>query len=719
MDDLLALMGSDNEDDAISSDHNTKQASREPSHQVEDIASRKNKTITSRNSQSAPSQSTTPSNGAAAGSIDPYTKIRIVQRRTGKVELVDLLAPFQFVTTAGLANMNKAQISALITHPSNNNDSESPSGRSSMASMGIVFSNSGTRMSKNGRAFSIITLGDLHTGPTVSIFLFGHAYSDFTTKIQTGSVIAVVGSSIMPSRQGGETRISLSVNDIQQLILVGKAVDYGTCAGEDTRKNYSNNGQGHSNVKAKCKSYVDLRLGRFCKFHKKKQLQSQGGAKKHSHTGVKKNMTFMQGMRAETDMRKVAMARMASRGSINQSIPSNNMTIVMPGMGTVVAAHVGTSGTKYNSLTSSNKSHQRGALGGSKALEQALGMSNVNFGIGTMAAPANKSMQRAPKQMSISNTSTTARRTTPAAGQIGLKVSSSGISNPYLSKTTVVPVNRNVSQPTQSLATNDILGQVLAPHRRSATHAPLTKSNPEKRKRNLVHMKGMNGQVQVPKPNTLFNQAVAPNSYNSTPYIAQIQPITPSPQQKSAMREQQKALAERLKHGKTSANIHKIMHKSKSKSDSSSGPPDLDSILGMVPLSDEKRASVLEAKSKYSLEADAESYAKSRKVISELEKQEAKHDKIQARKTQAVSGTTPGSTGTTKIVSEYKCLTCKKITQYTPLLCISANHKVKIKREIKKQESTIDKRLNLKTRSADDGGMILGAGLEWSEWGGK
>jgi len=168
MDDLLALMGSDNEDDTIISGYNIKAASREPSHQVEDTASsRKNRTTTSRNSQSAPSQSTTQSNGAAAGSIDPFTKIRIVQRRTGKVDLVDLLAPFQFVTTAGLANMNKAQISALITHPSNNNDSDSPSGRSSMASMGIVFSNSGTRMSKNGRAFSIITLGDLHTGPTV------------------------------------------------------------------------------------------------------------------------------------------------------------------------------------------------------------------------------------------------------------------------------------------------------------------------------------------------------------------------------------------------------------------------------------------------------------------------------------------------------------------------------------------------------------------------
>jgi minichromosome maintenance protein 10 len=48
--------------------------------------------------------------------------------------------------------------------------------------------------------------------------------------------------------------------------------------------------------------------------------------------------------------------------------------------------------------------------------------------------------------------------------------------------------------------------------------------------------------------------------------------------------------------------------------------------------------------------------------------------------------------------------------------CIREKHKVKRKREIKKQENTAQKRMNLKNRSVDDGGLVLGAGLEWSSW---
>ena len=100
-----------------------------------------------------------------------------------------------------------------------------------MATMGIIFTNSGTRISKNGRAFSILTLGDLHTGPTISIFLFSHAYSDFTTKIKPGAVVAIVAGSIMPPKgnYGGGTTLAMNVNDIPQASKAGEAMDYGDC----------------------------------------------------------------------------------------------------------------------------------------------------------------------------------------------------------------------------------------------------------------------------------------------------------------------------------------------------------------------------------------------------------------------------------------------------------------------------------------------------------
>lgn len=108
---------------------------------------------------------------SATGTIDPLTKIRIVARRTSRVELVDLLSPYQFHNTAVLAFMSKYDIANLITQPlslNNIDQSGGVGGKTSMATMGIVFTNSGTRISSNnGRAFTIITIGT-----NTYIFLF-------------------------------------------------------------------------------------------------------------------------------------------------------------------------------------------------------------------------------------------------------------------------------------------------------------------------------------------------------------------------------------------------------------------------------------------------------------------------------------------------------------------------------------------------------------------
>lgn len=105
--------------------------------------------------------------------------------------------------------------------------------------------------------------------------LFGQAYSKFTTIIQPGTVLAVLGSNILPSKQGDsskrsvtQTRITLSVRDTNQLVLVGKALDYGLCSGMTNKREYPSNnryggkGFGGDNEKVRCKNYVDLRMGR-------------------------------------------------------------------------------------------------------------------------------------------------------------------------------------------------------------------------------------------------------------------------------------------------------------------------------------------------------------------------------------------------------------------------------------------------------------------------
>eukprot|EP00557_Chaetoceros_sp_GSL56_P011112 CAMPEP_0176480900 /NCGR_PEP_ID=MMETSP0200_2-20121128/2527_1 /TAXON_ID=947934 /ORGANISM="Chaetoceros sp., Strain GSL56" /LENGTH=720 /DNA_ID=CAMNT_0017877057 /DNA_START=214 /DNA_END=2376 /DNA_ORIENTATION=+ len=665
----------------------------------------------------------------ATGSVDPLTKIRIVQRLTSKFDLMDQVAPYQFHTTTILASMNKIQLSDLITHPSNNSEDDSPSGRTCMATMGIVFSNSGTRISKNGRAFSIVTIGDLHTGPTVSIFLFGNAYSKFSTKIQVGCVIAVLGSSIMSGRNGGETRISLSINEINQVMLVGKAMDYGICNGVDIRKNNSSFGEREGTRTVKCKNYVDLRLGCFCKYHQKQQVKNHGSSLATASKIKSKSMTLMQSLKSDAVMRQRAMTSMAHHSS---NIQANPMNIVIPGMGPVLAA-------KGNNL--SNGIHRgsqplghlsnRGGLGNSKELVNALAQSNfVGSEVDRKLSSSLSRSFRAPKHMQLSNNAMLQKVKEQTNKNIGLKESSTGINNPYVKRdtytngTSLKIIPKTFSSKLSQQSNNDVLGNALA----STNHqsrSKLSKGNQSSnsgrndtfvnRKRKLVHMEGMDGQVLVPKPSALFRQSASSehnSAYRTTPPQLPAT-ISPSLERKEMLMEQQKKLAKMLK-GQDKVNGKR---NSTTACGSVTSSADLDMILGVAPLSSDQRARILDAKSKFSDEARAESFAKSRQAITELEKKETSHEKRQSRKTKPHTGA--NASGSAIIILGYKCLTCNKITTQRPSHCITMRHKVKQVRDIKKHERASEKRLKLKSRSPEDGGMILGSGLEWSGWKGR
>jgi minichromosome maintenance protein 10 len=607
-----------------------------------------------------------------------------------------------------------------------------------MATMGIVFSNSGTRISKTGRAFSIVTLGDLHTGPTVSVFLFGNVYSKFSTKIQVGSVVAVLGSSIMPARNGGETRICLSINDTQQIVLVGKSMDYGTCSGVDIRKNNSSFGQSEGTKTVKCKNYVDLRLGCFCKYHQKQQLRNQAvGVNKHlsltSANKKKKGMTVMQTLKSDAVMHQKAMTSMANLSS-NQSKASNVMNIVMPGMGPVVTVHDNylNNHSIHGARPFGNLS-SRGGLVKSKDLEKALALSNIGPEMNRKLSSSLNSSLRAPKHLLLSNKSSSQKVNELRNGNIGLKESTTGINNPYVKsctyKSTLVTNPKLSTKPSQPSNNNDVLGHALASvsqdkkGRNGKNHAF------ENRKRNLVHMEGMDGQVPIPKPSALFRQQaplLQQNIGHRTTLPQQPVAVSPSPEQREMLMERQKELAQVLKRQGT-VNCSKscpIKSKSRSSISMSKASPvesrsvtsssDLDMILGVAPLSTEQRKLVLDAKSKFSDEAKAESFAKSRQAITELEKKETCHEKRQSRKNNQRTDMNPS--GSAIIILEYKCLTCKKVTKQRPSHCITMRHQVKFVRDIKKHERASEKRLNLKSRSPEDGGMVLGSGLEWTGW---
>ena len=90
--------------------------------------------------------------------------------------------------------------------------------------------------------------------------LFGQAYAKFTTALKPGHVAVFVGMNLMPTKDnyGKETRISFSINDVDQVVLVGKALDYGVCSSRVV----TSGGNGRS-----CSKYVDLRIGKYCQYH--------------------------------------------------------------------------------------------------------------------------------------------------------------------------------------------------------------------------------------------------------------------------------------------------------------------------------------------------------------------------------------------------------------------------------------------------------------------
>jgi hypothetical protein len=230
---------------------------------------------------------------ASTNTLDPISKIRITSRKISRAEQVDMLSPYQYHSSVTLASMNNQTLGSLIVTTrasSMDNKSSGVTGKTNMATIGVVLSASGTKMSSKGASFFAISIGELHTGPAVSILVFGEAYSAHVGKISNGQVIAIIASTILPPKAGtGETRITLTIRDVAQLVVIGTAQDYGLCSGTDTRKI---NGVMET---VRCKMHVDKREGCFCKVHNKNNHQVNGGM---AHWKRNK-MTFVQSLKDE------------------------------------------------------------------------------------------------------------------------------------------------------------------------------------------------------------------------------------------------------------------------------------------------------------------------------------------------------------------------------------------------------------------------------------
>ena len=227
-----------------------------------------------------PSMQPSPAPTAAeklALSVDDRVGIRMINRKISGLDLMNLITDHPYHSPATLCASSLANLNRMLADPAAVIDAATVCGKTSLVTVGLVFSNSGTRVASSGNAFCNLQIGNLNTGPTVSLLLFGSCYSKYCRTLKAGKVVALVNPRLLPSKNGGaakDTSITLTVNDESQLILVADARDFGFCKAMVRGKNQA--GAWVSNGKA-CHHFVDTRVGLYCAQHRRQQEQQKGG----------------------------------------------------------------------------------------------------------------------------------------------------------------------------------------------------------------------------------------------------------------------------------------------------------------------------------------------------------------------------------------------------------------------------------------------------------
>jgi hypothetical protein len=231
-------------------------------------------------------------------------------------------------------------------------------------------------------------------------------------------------------------------------------------------------------------------------------------------------------------------------------------------------------------------------------------------------------------------------------------------------------------------------------------------------------MSGFNGTVSVPKASGLFAGGPAVQSSAYARADARFQPKQRDEAKKQMIAQQQKEVAAKLREqtqrSEGSSNAKGITKsgggRAQPKAAADSRQAQRDSLFGSGPMNDADKERITNKKSRFSNEADAEEYAKSRRIVSELENEESKKE-FKASKSNKLQGKGNGTGTAGSIKTEYFCQTCKQRLQL--LGCYNAGH-LKVDRTIHAAKSIGEKRLTLSAKHADDGGLKLGSGLEWS-----
>jgi hypothetical protein len=115
---------------------------------------------------------------------------------------------------------------------------------------------------------------------------------------------------------------------------------------------------------------------------------------------------------------------------------------------------------------------------------------------------------------------------------------------------------------------------------------------------------------------------------------------------------------------------------------------------------------VRNAKSRFASEIEAEQYAASRQKVIELEKLEERQETKAKHKSKEEDHK--------RLSKEWRCQSCGQSYSILPKHCYRAGHQVHLVRSIRTDRTKEESRTLLHTKRSDDGGLQLGAGLEWS-----
>lgn len=650
MDDLLALFDEDEKieqqeqdlPDTRTSECLSRETTRKEKSRQEKIANDPVRSAT-RQASSKPTSTTSALQESLSSTGDAKLGLRMKNRLVSGSELLDILS-LNYHSPASLAVKSLTDLNQLLIEPAAIVNSATVVGNAAIVTAGVVFSNSGTRMSSAGNAYCVLSIGNLQTGPVVSVFCFGNAYRRVVQAANAGKVVCVQHPRILgPGKQPSKTALTLSVNDESKILIVADARDYGRCQGRNRGKDPVT-GKWVDTAK-RCLHHVDTRVSLFCRHHQKQGKQSEASIGNTKFATASLVPTKMVQLKAEAQMRNRLQEKVTN-------IPATKSYNLLP---------------QYQPRTTASHTSL---------------LNSRNTLLNPVAVtPSVKNPYARPMKPVINRTS----------------LSATSHNKPS------IPQQQNTAR------TDDWLQSALG-YKRCRTALVASSSAPKKqRKINTDNLTTFSGSVAVPKPRQFFLGGSLAKAGVS-------QPVTANNQRTSrditdAIRRQQRQIVEQMAQQQNSTSVVQQVKKQvkpPKASNKRNTPSGLDSFFTNEEQNSFDVHAVLNAKSRFSMEADAEEYARARNALQDLEENEMKSQKRDKNKGKRIS-------------SQWRCTTCSRMFSYKPMQCVRARHQVQQQRQIQEhQASKTEQRLQLASKDASNGGLRLGSGVEWSyqqRWG--